>query len=1076
MSQPFSKDSKNSGVIAYFVNHSSAAKLLWLSIILIGWLGITSMKQEVFPPFAPKQIHIEIPVRAADPQSVEVLVLTKVENALTGLRGIKQTTSEASLGGAYLMLEIDSDADINAMLIQVQARVDGISDLPSSAEPPVYHLPENTDPVIRLELLSGTQLAGQLRAQLPALLQSANQIRQQAQLLSSVARTALVNPPPMQLSIEVSEQAMQQYQLTLSQIAQAIAQNKVSQSAGQLQTQAQTILVRTDNRNVDLANWRMLPIRTLASGQQLTLADIAQVAIKPELGFVQGQFNQELAIAIELYRDPNVSFAIAKQEIETLLANVNAELDGRAKLVAWRDESREFTSRASLLIKNGVLGFFVICILMGIFVAPKVAVWTALGVPISIFGAIGLLYISGVNVSLNSITLLGFLIALGLIVDDALVIGESIEYNQKQYGDSNQSVITGAHAVAIPATFGALTTMAAFFPLTLTEGEMGSKLGSVGLVVIACLMVSLIESKLVLPSHLRSRRLFEGKALDGKTLKAGKYAWLHNINHSANQKMQQFVNGVYLPALDYCLTRPKQTLLAATAILTVSLSLVPLGVVRTAVIPNIADYELSAAVYLHPSVTAEQKRQIASEFESALLRAQQGIEQKHHLTEKPLAAIAYQIEGNEIAFEIELAAIDGAPYDAYTIEHAWREQFPNLLGVLGVSVEAGAGSGEPIEIQLMGDDPAQLAKAVAAVKSELALQAEIVDVRDSASATMMQLSIAPTPAARFIGLSEAELINRIRGLLYGHELQRLDFAGQEMPVVVKLPDTQLNQISALQNMMLPVADANGDVNFLPLADLAEFDWLAVEGSLIRIDGQRAVTVYANTLSTGRSGEEVVETLEEARFPALFAGFPDINYRIDGESKEANQSIGSLLSASILALFVIFALIALPLRSLRYPALILTLIPFGLIGALWSHALFGMTFSLMSAFGVVALAGVVINNGLLVVDMTRKQQGQMDIKTAITQACCRRFRPIILTSLTTFAGLMPLMWETDPEALWLVPIVTSLGFGLIGSTVVALLVFPALLLLVGKQADWRVSVLDKEEEQGKHDDKATQLAV
>lgn len=1022
------------GLSGWFVTHPNAAKILLLVLLLGGFVGVTSLPQEVFPPFAPSQVEIDIPVRGGTASDVEELVVKKVEESLEGLAGIERIVANSTDHGARISVELVNGADQNSLLSLIKSRVDGISGLPIASEPPVFSLPEPVGPVQFINITGDVPL--------PALLGQAVKLKSELSRLEGISYAVIENEPELPLYIDIDPDKLQQYQLSLPEVAATIERYSVNISGGTIQTLGNRYQLRAATLGNVASDFIDIPVVSAASGVSVKLGDIARIELAPNDDYVTGKFNGKPSLMLSVYRDPKVPFSTASDAINGLLAVKQSELAPAIELVAWQDESREFTTRISLLVKNGVGGFIIICLLMGIFVNPQIALWTAIGIPISILGAMGLIHFAGLDLSLNAVTLLGFLIALGMIVDDALVIGESIHYETDKHGYSMGSVVQGVNRVVVPATFGVLTTIAAFFPLTLTEGDMGSKLGGVGMVVICCLIVSLIESKFVLPSHLRK---------PSTLLKKPFFNRLNNLSVNAAKKMEWFVEHYYQPVLDWVVVKPIRSISIALSVLVVSLAMIPLGLLKMAIIPNIADFSLQATFQFHPSVAPSIRESIGQKATEQLRNVSAQLKETHGLDYLPVKHISQYYSGSELTVDVELEEAFNAPYDAYDIQQLWRDNLPYIPGISSLSIDAGSGSSEKIAIELSGENIESLRALSKELREHLASQDDVVDIRDSELANMIEYRFTPTDLAKSLNVSDREIIAQVRAAFYGHEAQRISLGEREARVMVRLNNESRHSLTGLNAMLIPIqVQGSTQKNYIPLTQLVNIEQEVVPSEIRRINKQRTITVYANTKMNTRSPEDVAEEMGEAVLPDMVKAYPGVSFSIEGEAKEANKSVSSIMSSAGLAVFILFSLMALPLGSFRYPALILCLIPFGMIGAVWGHIAYGLTFSLMSIFGVIALAGVLINNGLLLVDQySDNLRRGMDLENAIKQACIRRFRPIVLTSITTLAGLMPLLWEGDPEALWLVPIAISLGVGLLVATAITLVIFPAMLLLIDR---------------------------
>ncbi|WP_028887099.1 efflux RND transporter permease subunit [Teredinibacter turnerae] len=1018
---------ENKGFLAQFIAHPIASKTLLAIFILLGVLGAFSLRQEVFPPFAPNRVDIFVAVRGATASEVEELVVRSVEQKLVELTEIDRIIATAYQDYAQFQLELVPDVDPYKALTLIKSQVESIRSFPSYAEPPVYSVPKTTGPLLLVNLYGDLPVR--------VLYGEAIALRDSLSLLPGITQVEVEDAPEIEVAITASPEQLRKYDLRFSDIADVISANALNLSAGELSADNGRILLRGDTQAVREEDFGELVVAAFAGGNKIYLRDIADVRIGPVESYVNSRFNGQPSFTLSVRRDKYLSLSTASERVRTFVTNYQTRLGSEVGLTVWADDSREFSSRVSLLLKNGITGFLIICIVMTLFVHVKVAFWTAVGIPVSMLGALGLLYISGTEVSLNAITLFGFLIAAGLIVDDAIVIGESIHEETLAKGEGMQSAVSGAHKVAMPTVFGALTSIAAFFPLTLTEGKMGSQMAGIGTVVICCLFASIIESKLVLPNHLAGKWRSRFRGFD-----------LSKIQARSNGVLNRFSENTYSKGLIFSLRRPWLVVALVLVILFASVSILIGGVVRTVTLPNIADYEVEGSFTIDANLSPVQRSQIADALEQSLYATSEGLKKEHNLEFDPVMMNAITVDTTRIIIAVEISHRDDAPFDAHQVANLWRERLPLLPGIESANIASGPNGDEQVAIQLSGNDLETIYAAKEEVKSYLGEIDGVVDIRDSALTKSTELLLQVNPFGESLGLTQAYLLAQIRTGFYGLEAQRVQVGEQEWRVMVRLAKSHRQTESDLANMEIQLPNGR----FLPLERVATIKSTRTETMVQRIDGQRAVTVYANTLGNV-DAEGVAEGIVEDFLPGLQSRYTGLSYSIEGEAKDAAKSIRSLINGSIIAVFVMFVLMAIPLKSYLYPAVIMLLLPLGFIGTIVGHLLVPIDYSLISMFGLIALMGVMINNGLLLIDqyLVNIEQG-MEREKAVVESCTRRFRPILLTALTTFAGLMPLIWESDPEALWLVPIAVSLGIGILVSTGLTLIVLPVVLVLLPKK--------------------------
>ncbi len=1011
------------GPVAWFILNPVASKILLAIVIMVGITGLFGLRQEVFPPFAPNRVDMTMLVRGASPAEVELQVIRKIEQQLADLDGIERVVATAYQDRAQVQIELASDAEPAKMLTLIKSRVDGISSFPVYAERPAFNIPRTTGPFMLVNV------SGELPVEV--LHQQALTLVKALSLIPGISYAEIANEPEMQVSVEVPPQTLHSLQLSLADIARAIDAYSLNISVGDMETRDGVLSLRSDSLALSPQQFARIPIKALGNGVSLRLGEIAAVRVEPVKTYSISRFNGTPSLELALYRDSNTSLSRASEQVRRFLADYQQKLGDNLTVTAWKDDSREFTSRTSLLLSNGISGFIIICVLLGTFIHIRVALWTAFSIPVAMLGALGIMHLSGLDISLNAITLFGFLIAAGILVDDNLVIGESIYQQTKMHGHSPDSVIAGAKRVATPATLGALTSVAAFFPLTLTEGEIGSRMGGIGVVVICCLLASLLESKLILPSHL----LRPGKKIRGTN-------WYSRYQQAANGWLENFTNTTYRKNLLRVLQKPWHLLATMAILFALSIFAISSGYIRTTVLPDIADYEIDGIFNINTNLSRAQREWVADRISASLEKTSDEIKQQFDLDYDPVMQHSMAINTETITLAVEIDHSENAPFDAHEVAAHWRGNIPQLTEITAAAIASGPGSDEQVALQLSSDNPLTLELAKEDLKKHLQGIDGVVDIRDTATVKSKTIRVDSTPQGEALGASQRWLSEQVRAAFYGIEAQRVQSGEREWRVMVSYPQEDRNDLADLMDMRVTMPGGE----FVSLSLVGETRNSQTETKIIRIDSRQSVTVYANTLK-GFDAESITETVAEEYMPLLAQQYTDLSFSIEGQAKEAAKSIVSLISAGMVALFVCFALMAIPMQSFRYTLLILAVLPLGLIGTVLGHLLIDIPYSLISMFGLIALMGVLINNGLLLIDAYRSKLDQgVEKTTAIVESCLRRFRPIVLTSATTFAGLMPLLWESDPEALWLVPIAVSLGIGVLAGTALTLLVLPVLLKL------------------------------
>ncbi|MEX0299236.1 MAG: efflux RND transporter permease subunit, partial [Kordiimonas sp.] len=666
MTDSYSSTLRERSLVGWFAVHPTASFLLLAFLLLAGLKGMTSMRQEVFPPFAPNQIEVSVVVRGASPEEVERLVVWKIEQSLSGLEGIERIIADASQDYASIQVELTADADTSRMLTLVKSRVDSISNFPAYAEKPVISMPEAVEPVMAVSVTGNIPIR--------ALFEQALNLEKVISNVPGVSYAAIEDRPEFQVNISIKPVVLEALGITFSDISKAVSEMSVRQASGAILTEKGQLILRSATMALDETEFGKTPVKTLQDGSRVTLKQVADITIEPDDNYVVPLFNGLPSLKLTVRKEMAGDLASVSNGVRQVLEDYQHGLGHEINVVAWQDQSREYASRGGLLLKNGVLGFILICLVLGAFIEWRVAFWTAVGIPVSMIGAVGFLYFSGVDISLNAITLFGFLIASGLIVDDALVIGESIHSETQRAGHTLDNIVNGAKKVAMPATFGALTTMAAFFPLTLTEGEMGSRLGSVGLVVIFCLIASLIESKLILPAHLRGKK---GESV-GRYGVGNKLALFQKRANGFLVKLNKWYCEILL---EKALSNPKTTLLSGVVFLGLSVALVVTGIVSVTVVPDIADYDIGGDFKLEANLTRAQKEQIRLRLLDTVSETNTDVRNLHNLDYDPIWHSDINVKNDEVAVFIELKNVESTPYDTHSVARAWRQYLPSVPGV-----------------------------------------------------------------------------------------------------------------------------------------------------------------------------------------------------------------------------------------------------------------------------------------------------------------------------------------------------------------------------------------------------------
>ncbi len=1009
-------------LIRYFITHPTAANMLMVVFILAGLQGASSLRQEILPEFNPPAVIIEATLPGASATRMEKSILLPIERALQGENSIERVESQAKDNAVRITVELSKNASNTELQGIIKSKIDGIESLPNALENLVVYPRDTRSQITWVHIHGDVDKA--------LLIPMARQLKAELTLLPEVSNVELVGLPEEEIAIEVSPALLKTHRLNMAILAEQIEQENLDADAGVIRSTTEHQLI-TRSESLQPEQIASLPISYKQNGQTIPLYEVAEVKRQFVEPVTISRLNGENAIGIAIFRDDNSppleTMTVIKQHIEQMSARLPEDIH----LSSWLDESRELQSRLSMMTSNGFFGLLLVLIILFLTTHHYIAIWVTIGLPVVYLAALWAMGLPSIDLSLNAITLFGFLIVSGILVDDALVVGESIystlekKIAYKTQQEKIDSIVNSVKRIAVPTTFGVLTTIAAFIPLTQLDGDIGHTLGMISIVVILCLIFSIIESKLILPAHI-----YHAVSKNSHiTVKPGPF-----------QILLQRLRERYRVILQYSLNKPGLTINIALALLIVSIATVSSGWLRTTMIPDIADFELEALLTAPPGTSQAEKDQLSRQIEEALTQANQALRQSHDLDYDPVGFIfAVSEDEQTVALTVELSPRNDNPVSAQTLVETWRQALPELPPGYNLHLSASADPEDGINVQLEGADFDDLRDAADELQQVLSTIPGIYSIRDNADEDRIDYTMQLTEEAQWLGVKLETIATAARQALYGLEVQRLQETENEIKVMLRYPKQDRDSLDDL--LAIPVKTSAD--TWLPLGYLAQVKTVPSISSIQRVNGYRVINVQANTDDTQISTDQVMDYLEDSYLETLIERYPGLTYRVEGEARESGEVSYSLLIASILAAIVIYALLTLPLQSYILPLWVLSIVPFGLIGVIAAHLLLSLPISLVSLFGVIALSGILVNDSLTLIYRLQRTTST-DLKQSIEEACLARFRPIIMTSLTTFLGVMPIIFETDPEALWLIPIAVSIGAGVLFGTAITLLLLPAML--------------------------------
>ncbi|WP_178991473.1 efflux RND transporter permease subunit [Winogradskyella schleiferi] len=1015
------KTIRKEGAIAYMARNSIASNLLMMLLLVGGLFTMYNIQKEVFPEFQLDFVEVSVAYPGASPVEVEQGVLQPVEEAVQGVQGIKEVVSEASEGSAEISIELVAGSERMQVFQDIDQAINRIRTFPDDIERPEVRLQSRQRDVLQIGLYGD--------ADIWTLREVAERLRNILLSNPEITQVELGNVPEYETRIEIPRLNLQKYNLTLGQVADIIEQSSNDVPAGAVQTQSGEILLRMQERKQWAKEYGEISIVSSEEGANITLSDIATITDGFEETGFHGQFNQENYVELRIFRIGDQS----PLDIADVTHNImeNYQLPPGIKYRTDSNRAADYKERLSLLTENGVLAIIIVLIILTLFLEYRLAFWVMMGMTVSFIGGIILLPLIGI--SINMISMFGFLVVLGIVVDDAIVVGENVYEYRKKGLSPMKAAIAGAKDVSLPVTFSIITTIIAFVPLLFMPGETGKFWQPLPAVVIVILAVSLLEAFFILPSHLAHLKK-----------KNSKHKWIVKLEGwqlSFANGFDRFIDHRYRPFLDFCLKYRYITFSAAVTLLLIVGGYGFSGHMGMIMMPEVAADEIEAGVRLPVGTTPDQAAKVAH----AVSQSTQRMFEEHNLYEVA-EGIKTNVRGqNFIDVEIVMLPPDQRDITAAEVIALWRDNIGDIEGVDQITFEAERGPGgarQDISIDLSHSDIDVLERASAAFVARMKAFSNTRDVTDNYNKGKLQYDFKLLPQGRNLGLTSNEVGRQVRDGFFGALAMRQLRGMNEIEVRVKLPIEERKDIKNLEKFL--IRTPNGIE--VPLMDVVKIEEREAFTSINRRDGRRVVNVGMDVEPANSVGR-VINSVQNETLPQLRADFPGITWTFEGSQADMRESTNTLKYGFSIAMLLIYALLAIAFSSYLQPLIVMTAIPFGIVGAVIGHILLGYDLSLVSLMGVIALSGVVVNDSLIMIDYANKLRKEGNsIYESIHEAGLRRFRPIMLTTLTTFGGLAPIILETSSQAFYLIPMAISLGFGIVFATAIILVIVPCLYLI------------------------------
>ena len=1035
------------GTIAYMAGNGVAANLLMWAIIAAGLLSLNGIVMQAWPTLPFNHVEISMAYPGASPEEVEESIVVRIEEHVNALQNVKSVKSVAAPGMASVRVEFDSNTDMAQALDDIKAAVDRIQSFPVSAERPTFREMTNRRSILRL-ILYGDIPERSLK-------ELAHDVEDRLAAVSGVTEVDTGGMRDYEISIEVPSYRLRALGLTLQNVADAVQRDSLDLSAGSIDTSESQVRIRTLGQRYVQQDFEEVVVLSADDGTILRLGDIARVHDGFEKADLIVRHQGKPAVFLEVYRADREQVAEVAQAARTFIdTELAPSLPDGVGITVWNDESALFDERLGILLKNGALGLALVFLALALFLEIRLAFWVAVGFVVSGVGTLAV--VLALDLPLHADALLAFVLAIGIVVDDAIVVSEHIHHERMQGRSGFVASVRGARRIKKPLTFAVLTSVAAFSPLLFLPGGIGEIIAPTAVVLVSMLLLSLVESLVILPNHLSRLPGPEWQPTNPID------RFLRRTQGTVNDALQWFITGPLDRSLRFATRQPAIVIAGAAGLLIISVSLIPSGIVGTTFADRVEGDFVTASLEMPDGTPAERTYEVALEIEAAGRRVVERLSRARPQGAPPLlSGVTLTVgqrargeggglvplpslnpESNIAVIEFKLLGAQRRQVATSAVVNAWREEVGILPYARGISFAGEViALGAPVEAVLSHPDAERLGPAADAVVAGLRNIAGVFDIRSDHTLGVPEIQLELRPEARRLGLTVEDLARQVRAAFFGEEAMRVQRGREEVRVYVRLPDAERDAITDIEGYVVQTPDGAE----VPLSEVAELQLATSSPSVRRKDGQRIITITGDVDLTLISGAEANATLTDTVLSDLSAQDPDLSYTFGGEAQQQFDAFDSLIRSFGLAMFAIFALLAVSLRSYTKPLIIMAVIPFGLIGVIVGHLALGVTFSFVSAMGFVGLSGVVVNDSLVMLDFIDQRIGEgAAAREAIIEGARGRFRPIMLTSVTTFLGFTPLIFEKSVHGQFLVPFAASLGFGILFTTGVLMLLVPALL--------------------------------
>ena len=1010
-------------LVKYFIRYKVSGNVLLLLIILFGAMGLSRMNSTFFPDVPTRYIAVQIVYPGTSPEEIEESVVQKIENELKGITGIERITSKSIENAASISIETTQKSDVDDVLQDVKNGVNRIASIPAGVERMDVYKIENISNAISFAITGN-------EASIADLKKVSRGMEREILAIKGISKVELSGFPEEEISIQFSEDRLRAYNITLQQAQTAIASANIDITGGTIRGEQEELRIRSRNKQYIAADMGNIVIRGFADGNIVYLKDVAELLDQWAESPARNFYNGLPAVTVDVKHTAQQDLLNITDTIKGYLQSFNQSQQTYTAYVT-RDGSTVVRQRIDLLLNNGMIGFVLVFILLGIFLHYRIAFWVALSIPISFAGMFVLAPFFGITI--NVISLFGMITVIGILVDDGVVISENIYRHYEKGKSATQAAIDGTLEVLPAVTAAVLTTIVAFCSFYFIEGRLGDFFWQMAFIVIATLLFSLVEGAFILPAHIA-----HSKALKRKGKKNAVLQFTDNTMHFLRMKL-------YKPLLEYSLRNKALALAIPLALFILTIGALKGSIIKTTFFPFIERDQITVTLKMPAGTPKEKTNAVLERIEQGVWQVSQHIQSERADSAHVVRAIDKRLgPANPFEGTIYIKLLDGEARNLsiLTIAQQIRQQIGTISEAEQLTFGSASAFGKPISVSFQGYNMEQVRGAAEQFKKALANLNDLKDITDSDSEGLREVQVQLKPAAYLLGFNEQQITQQIRQAFFGAEVQRIQRGQDEVRVWVRYKPSSRASISDLKNMRI----RNQQGQEYPLNTLADFN---IERGVIQInhtDGEREITVGADISNSKVSVSDLVRSIKKDILPTVLQAYPEVHYSMEGQSRQQAKTTGSIKRIMPVIMILMLAIIVFTFRSFSQTFLILLLIPMAFTGVAWGHWLHDMPISLFSMLGIIALIGILINDSIVFVTAFNSNIRQgMDFQEALMDAALSRFRPILLTSITTIGGLAPLMLEKSMQAQFLIPMAIAVAYGLAIATGIILIILPVLMV-------------------------------